>query len=518
MGHPPRARWIVQWRRLILLICILALSVLYTSSHNNNRARHTTPDLLRRRPSRRNHFLVRQSDTLSSGIRRPPQEPRLFIDTPESLQKLVTDFEPKEASIVKQIKDIKPEDATFENAVLPYLQHEDQLKTDLAVLGLYQYVSQKPELQDTARNVSSQIGTISQKTYLDEDLFNLINMTYYKQANDTKLTNESQLVLGSFWNTFRGTGLYIEKGDERDRYQNISKELNILAGDFNQAMIDDNTTLWFTKEELNGTREDTLNSLEKGTAENEGKFKVDLQRVTDVGAIMGHCTNETTRKQITIANANQAPDNVERLKKAADLRDEQARMLGAANYATSVISSNMAKTPEAVHKLLDDVQEKVTPAARKKIEHLKELKKNETGNADHYFIWDNGYYQTVSTQREYNVDSDKVKEYFPSVPTVQAILDLYEVLFHLQFVKIEKGKDMDELSPNGKGEDLIWQEDVEMYAVWDSDSQDDYASDDGEFVGYLYLDLFQREGKTAGAFEYPIDPGFMKKDGTRHYP
>ncbi|EMF16047.1 zinc metallo proteinase [Sphaerulina musiva SO2202] len=464
-------------------------------------------------------LVLRQSDTLSSGAKRPPQAPRIFNDTAESLQEIVAGVQSREDSVVQDIiTNVKPEDATFENTVVPYMQHEDQDTLFLSNVGLYTYVSQKPELRDAADNVTGQIGDITQATYLNEDLFERVNATYYKQVNDTNLSLESRNLLGSFWGQFAGTGLAVEKGEKRDRYQNASNELEDLQDAFAQALVDDKTVLWFTKDELNGTRDDTLSTLEKGTGENEGKLKVDFQIDSDLLAISTHCTNETTRKALTIASANRAPDNPERLKKAAGLRDELARLLGDANFAASVIASNLAQTPEAVHKLLDDVQAKVTPYWLKKLDHLKELKKNDTGNADHFFLWDSNFYQTMSTEQEYQVDKDKIKQYFPALSTIKALLDLYAGLFHLHFVKIE-GKDRDDLSPTGKGEDITWQEDVEIYAVWNDDSYSTQTKrDEGEFVGYLYLDLYQREGKAPDEYSLSMEPGFVTKDGSRHYP
>ena len=506
----------MQWQRWILLITFLVLLLTYVPISSSDRNARTLP--LHQRIGRRGPLEVKRTDTLSSGIRRPPQAARVYVDTPDSLNKIVDDYEPEETKIVADIlKNVKPEDATFENVVLPYIQHEQQRSIDTIVINLYKYVSQKPELQNLTAPLQAQISNITQKTYVNEDLFNLVNTTYFKQYNDTKLTLEDQKLLESYWNTFRGTGLFVEKGEKRDRYKNISAELQKVNAEFNQGLVNDRTVSWFTREELNGTREDTLSTLEKGTAENEGKLGLDYQSETDYSTVSQYCTNETTRKTVSYVYNNRVPDNVERLKTAAGLRDEIARMLNASSWAESVISDNMAETPENVHKLLDDVYAKLIPARGKKLDHLKELKKNETGNADHLFLWDNGYYITNSYRDEYNVDVDKVKEYFPSTLVVLNVLDLYSTLFHLHFVKIE-GKDRDDLSPTGKGEDLTWQSDVELYAVWDSDSINGYADEDGEFVGYLYLDLFEREGKTPGAFMLPIDNGFKNTDGTRHYP
>lgn len=46
----------------------------------------------------------------------------------------------------------------------------------------------------------------------------------------------------------------------------------------------------------------------------------------------------------------------------------------------------------------------------------------------------------------------------------------------------------------------VWQKDVTVYEAWNSEDQG------GEFLGYLYLDLYAREGKYAGAHSSLIQP------------
>jgi Zn-dependent oligopeptidase len=55
--------------------------------------------------------------------------------------------------------------------------------------------------------------------------------------------------------------------------------------------------------------------------------------------------------------------------------------------------------------------------------------------------------------------------------------------------------------------------DAEAYAVWDH--QD---GKDGEFLGYMYLDLFPRENKYGHAAVWGLIPGWTKEDGGRSYP
>jgi metallopeptidase MepB len=91
------------------------------------------------------------------------------------------------------------------------------------------------------------------------------------------------------------------------------------------------------------------------------------------------------------------------------------------------------------------------------------------------------------------------------------MLKIFEELFGLEFVKIE-GEDRKAISESGKGEDITWHPDVQMFSVWND------AGEGSGFVGYLYLDLFPRDGKYGHAANFNIQPGFITADGSRRYP
>ena len=77
--------------------------------------------------------------------------------------------------------------------------------------------------------------------------------------------------------------------------------------------------------------------------------------------------------------------------------------------------------------------------------------------------------------------------------------NFFEELFGLQFVEI-LGEDRAAVAPTGKGGDIVWHDDVQVFSVW---------NDEGEgsgFVGYLYLDLFPREGKYGHAANFNLQP------------
>jgi len=214
----------------------------------------------------------------------------------------------------------------------------------------------------------------------------------------------------------------------------------------------------------------------------------------------------------------QCNDNVPLFKEAIILRDEAARLLGYPNHATFRIEDKMAKTPKTVTDFLGDLRTQLAPGGVKETEHLKELKQEDLKNRNldksydgNYYLWDHRFYDRLMVEKEYTIDEQKIAEYFPLQSTVNSMLQIFEELFGLVFVEIV-GEERDKISPTGKGNDIVWHDDVKLFSVWDD------AGEGNAFSGYLYLDLHPRPGKYGHAANFNLQSGFLYPNGTRRYP
>ncbi|KJX92025.1 hypothetical protein TI39_contig5961g00001 [Zymoseptoria brevis] len=171
-----------------------------------------------------------------------------------------------------------------------------------------------------------------------------------------------------------------------------------------------------------------------------------------------------------------------------------------------------------------DIQSRVDVLALKDLQAYDEAKANDTGivspigEHDIAYNWDSDYYLTELYAKAVNLDEDAISAYFPINTTIPAILALYGQIYGIYFDQIQ-GQDLDELSPTGNGTDLLWHPDVQLYAVWNNQAWLANNGGDDEFVGYMYLDLFYREGVKAGqgAGARTVAPGYLKSDGCRYY-
>jgi peptidyl-dipeptidase Dcp len=169
-------------------------------------------------------------------------------------------------------------------------------------------------------------------------------------------------------------------------------------------------------------------------------------------------------------------DNRPLIREILTLRAEQARLLGYDNFAAYRLDDTMAKSAEAVARLLSQVWE---PAKRKaKVERgeLQALARQEGMNAA-IEPWDWRYYAERVRKAKYDIDEAEVKPYFVLDNMVRALFDTATRLFGVSFAERSDLK--------------LYHPDVRAYEVHDAE---------GRHVGLFLHDNFARSGKQSGAW------------------
>ncbi|KAI9774524.1 MAG: hypothetical protein M1840_002771 [Geoglossum simile] len=452
----------------------------------------------------------------SKPFRKPPQAPPKFTATPESLiedtKQLIERSRRVQDNIVAEVK---PEHASFGNVLAPMAHDQNSVANEAHILGFYQAVSTSQALRDASTEADKLLEDFSIESSMREDIFKLVDAVLKAQPH---LQPEPRRLLEKEHKSYIRNGLGIPAGPARDRFKEIKKRLSDISITFQKNLNEETGGIWFTPEELDGVPEDVLSLLQRGEGENAGKLRLTF-KYPDLFPTLMYAKNAETRKKVFIDNENKSNQNIPLFQEAVILRDEAARLLGYPNHAAYKIEDKMAKTPATVDEFLGDLRSRLTAGGRAEVERLKEVKKtdlksrgNESSYDGHYYLWDHRFYDRLMLQNEYALDQQKISEYFPLQTTIRGMLGIFEQLFGLVFIEIPPGEDRDLVSESGKGGEIAWHEDVTVFSVWDDEGEG------GDFVGYLYLDLFPREGKYGHAANFNLQPGFIFENGTRHYP
>ena len=443
----------------------------------------------------------------------PPQAPPLFTGTPDSVIEDTKRIIEKSRGVEdKIVAEVKPEDASFENTMLPLAVDENQGALENHIIGFYQSVSTNQELRDASTKAEEMMDDFSIESSMREDIYKLVEAALKKGE---KLDPESQRFLEKTHKAYIRSGLGLPAGPKRDRYKEIKKRLSTLCIIFSKNLNEEVGGLWFTPAELEGVPEDVTALFAKGEGENAGKLKMTF-KYPDLIPTTKYAKNPATRKKAYIENENKLPQNIPIFREVILLRDEAARLLGYPNHAAFIIEDKMAKTPKTVDDFLGDLRTRLTQGGASEMEVLKTLKKQELKsmgeNFDgYYFLWDHRYYDRMMLELDFSLDQEKLSEWFPLETSIRGMLTIFETLFGMTFVEII-GDDRSAISPSGKGDEIVWHPDVQVFSVWDSEDQG------SGFIGYLYLDLHPRPGKYGHAANFNLQPGFIQENGTRRYP
>ena len=195
-------------------------------------------------------------------------------------------------------------------------------------------------------------------------------------------------------------------------------------------------------------------------------------------------------------------NNLDLVAKGVGFRKETAALLGYESWAHFVIERRMAGTPEVVTEFLAKIRDLAKDGAAADIEtlrlakqeHLEKRGEVKEGEKVTLEAWDSGFYHNHILKRDYGVDTEAVRAYFPLNHVVATTLDVYQELLQLKFTEIPAGAFS------------RWHEDVRLFVVHDATKEES-----GKLVGHFYLDLHPREGKYGHAAIFHI----LKRNGTQ---
>ena len=392
---------------------------------------------------------------LTLNLTGPPQAPPLFTASAESIvadtKKLIEKSRKVQDSIASDT-----ESAAFNNVMLPMAMDENSLSLEAHILGFYQAVSTSKELRDASTEADKLFEDFSIESALRDDVFQKVDGAL-KAKED--LEPESKRLLEKDHKSYVRNGLGIPAGPKRDRFKAIKKRLSDISITFQKRLNEENGALYFTREELDGVPEDLIDNFEPGAGKQEGKLRVTF-KYPDLFPVSKYAKSADVRQTLFVANENKCNDNVPLFKETLELRDEAARLLGYSNHAAFRIEDKMAKTPEWVDEFLGDLKTRLAPGGAKELKKLQRLKEDDLAERGldsdgKYYLWDHRFYDTMMLEREYQLDQEKVSQWFPLQSTIRGMLEIFEELFGLQFVEV-LGKDRDHIAATGKGDDIVW--------------------------------------------------------------
>ncbi|KAJ2643762.1 metalloendopeptidase [Coemansia sp. RSA 1694] len=388
---------------------------------------------------------------------------------------------------------------TFANVIVPLATRQNEQDADYSVVTFLQNVSTDKDVRDASMAAEEKLDAFEIESMMREDVYKAVRAVFDSESEMASLGPEDRRLVEKMELVFRRHGLALDK-EKREHLGKIRMRLSELAIKFSRNINEGDGRAVLTRDELEGLPSDFFEGRATEAVDGQEGFVV-TTKYPDIIPVMRLAKREETRERMFVVEGQRCPDNIPILQEAVSLRLEAAQLLGYKTHAEFVLEENMAKAPAPVLEFENDLRSRLNVLADKEIEEIAALKKADNKAADKPYTglygWDYRFYSNLVKERKHNINDEEVKQYFPVKEVTRSILDIYQNMLSLRFVKVDNPP--------------VWHADVEMYEVWEAAAEE-------TFVGHFYLDLFPREGKYNHAAVWPIRAGFDRSDGSREYP
>jgi peptidyl-dipeptidase Dcp len=373
--------------------------------------------------------------------------------------------------------------ATFENTIVALDQSGKLLSKVSAVFYGQNSANTSDEMQAISRELSPLLSKHRDDIKLNAGLFQRVKFVY-DQKSKLNLTKEQAKLLEETYKDFVRGGANLD-AVKQAKLRELNSELSMLELTFGQNMLKETNDFQLIidkKEDLSGLPASLIASAADAAkaAKLEGKWLFTLHNPS-VMPFLQYADNRALREKIyngyiNRGNNGNKSDNKEVVKKLVTLRLEKAKLMGYKDYASFMLEDRMAKTPEKVYALLDEVW---TPALAKAKDELADIKaeiKKEGGNFEPEG-WDWRYYFEKAKIAKFNLDENEVRPYLELNNVRDGAFYVANKLYGITFTEIK-----DIPTPH---------EEATAFECKDKD---------GTHLGVLYMDFFPRESKRGGAW------------------
>ncbi|WP_410677771.1 peptidyl-dipeptidase Dcp [Citrobacter europaeus] len=377
-----------------------------------------------------------------------------------------------------------PQRPDFANTLLALEQSGALLTRVTSVFFAMTAAHTNDELQRLDEEFSAELASLANDIYLNSALFARVENVWQRRSS-SGLDSESIRLLEVVYQRFVLAGACLNETDKA-RLKALNTESATLTSQFNQRLLAANKSGAMVVDDvrhLDGLSTEEIavaaeTAREKGL---EARWVIPLLNTTQQPAL-AVLRDRQTRENLftrawTRAENNDANDTRAIIQRLVEIRMQQAKLLGFANYAAWKIADQMAKTPEAALTFMRSI----VPAARARaLDEQAEIQKVIFQQDGQFSAesWDWSFYAEQVRREKYALDEAQLKPYF-SLDSVlnEGVFWTANKLYGIKFVE--------------RFDIPVYHPDVRVWEIFDHD---------GIGLALFYGDFFARESKSGGAW------------------
>ena len=291
------------------------------------------------------------------------------------------------------------------------------------------------------------------------------------------------------------------QGQAKARFAAIQERSAELETRYRENVLDatDGFACYVESADLDGVPADVVQATREA-AQAEGRLGHKLSLHYPVyGPLMQYATQRDLRQRLYTAYVTRASeagpverDNTALMRELLELRHEEARLLGHANYAEVSLVPKMARSPDEVRRFLADLALRARPHAERDLAELRSFAAAELGLAE-LQSWDLAFASERLRQARYDFSDQEVKQYFTEPTVLAGLFRIVQTVFEVT------------IRPDSAP---VWHNSVRFYRV----------ERNGTLLAQFYLDLYARPGKQSGAWMDDVRVRWARPDGALQTP
>ena len=373
--------------------------------------------------------------------------------------------------------------ATFENTIAALDRCGELLNKVASVFYGQNSACTSDEMQAVSREISPLLSQHSDDITMNAALFKRVKYVYDHQSEE-KLDKEQKKLLEETYKSFVRSGANLS-ADKQEQLRKLNQEISMLQLTFGQNMLAETNAFQLVidnKDDLAGLPQNLIASAAEVAKERgmDGKWVFTLHNPSVMPFLQYSDRRELRERMYKgyISRGCQGGKNDSRevVKKLVKARLEKARLMGYEDYASMALDNRMAKTPEAVYELLDQVWKPALAKAKEELADIQEEMKKD-GRDFTAEGWDWRYYADRAKRAKYAFDENELRPYLKLENVRDGLFYCANKLYGITLTQIKNVP--------------LPHPEAQAFEVKDAK---------GKHIAILFMDFFPRASKRGGAW------------------
>lgn len=363
---------------------------------------------------------------------------------------------------------------TVENTLMALENARADLEDSANPLLFMGYVSRDEKVRAEGSQCEAKYERAKVDVLSRRDLFLALQSLRPTQANERRLRSETLKFFEE--NGVGGTD------ESAARAKDLVARIKVNQASFSENLNNDVSTVHYAVGELAGAPQRFLDRLPRDA---EGKLVVTTKN-TDYQEVMQNVSVSASRQRMMLAYNNRGgAENIRLLEETIRLRQEAASVMNYPTWADYRTHFKMAGSARAVWDFFGRLRPSLMQQGRRDLAALLQLKQEREPGATELKAWDIDYYAYQLKKRDFNLDDELIRQYFPADTVVRGMFSVYSRLLGVTFREVPSFES--------------WSPDVKLYEISDTQS--------GALMAYFYADFYPRPGKYGHAAAFDLIGG-----------